>query len=123
MTLGDAIARIQHLKPSRFGYSEFINWISQVESMIKRNIIDAYEGGENIPFDGFTRESDQDTELFMPEPYDMAYIYYMEAQIHYFNEDIDMYNSAMMMFNTVFNEYKAFYGKSHTSKLFGRFRF
>lgn len=124
MTILDAILRIRHYKPNRFPDNDFIPWLSQVESMVKRDIIDAYEGGENIPFEGFHgREIDRNTELFMPEPYDMAYIYYLEAQIHYFNEDIDMYNNAMMMFNTVFNNYKAYYGKSHTSKLFGRFRF
>lgn len=123
MTLLDAINRIQHYKPSRFTHGDFVQWVSQVESMVKRSVIDAYVGGEAITFSGFDRDTDTSTVLFMPEPFDMAYIYYMEAQIHYFNEDIDMYNSAMMMFNSVFNEYKADYGKTHVSKLAGRFRF
>lgn len=123
MTIHDACSQINLLKPSRFEHNDFIRWLSQVESMVKRLIMDTYEGGDETPFTQFDRDTDMDTTLFMPAPFDMAYIYYLEAQIHYYNEDIDMYNSAIMMFNSVFNEFKAYYGRNHTSRGTGRFRF
>lgn len=91
--------------------------------MVKVQVIDTHEGGDRIPFDGFTEDTDTQTQLFMPAPFDMAYIYWLEAQIHYANEDIDMYNSAIMMFNTAFREFKDHYTKSHATKGTGRFRF
>lgn len=123
MTIIEAITQIDSLKPNTYSTKQKIYWLSQLESMVKRLVIDAHEGGEKIPFDGFREDVDQQTELFMPEPFSMAYIYWLEAQIHYANEDIDMYNSAILMFNSSFSEYKADYKRNHVSKGTGRFRF
>lgn len=123
MKIIEAINQINSLKPNTYSDTQKIQWLSQLESMVKRLVIDAHEGGDKIPFDGFTENTDTATVLLMPAPFDMAYIYWLEAQIHYANEDIDMYNSAIMMFNTAFGEYKADYKRTHASKGYGRFRF
>lgn len=123
MTIIQAIHEIDALKRNTFSESQKINWLSRLESMVKRLVIDTHEGGEDITFNGFDEQTDVDTELIMPEPYDQAYIYWLEAQIHYAYEDIDMYNSAIMMFNTDFDGFKAYYKQNHTPKGAGRFRF
>lgn len=123
MKICEAIAQINSLKPNTYSDKQKIYWLSQLEAMVKVQVIDTHEGGDRIPFDGFTEDTDTQTQLFMPAPFDMAYIYWLEAQIHYANEDIDMYNSAIMMFNTAFREYKDHYTKTHTTKGTGRFRF
>ena len=116
MKIIEAINQIDSLKPNTYSVKQKIYWLSQLEAMVKVQVIDTHEGGDRIPFDGFTENTDTSTVLFMPTPYDMAYIYWLEAQIHYANEDIDMYNSAIMMFND-------HYTKSHATKGTGRFRF
>lgn len=123
MKICEAISQINSLKPNTYSDKQKIYWLSQVESMIKRLVIDAHEGGEQISFAGFTEDTSTETELFMPEPFSMGYVYWLEAQIHYANEDIDMYNSAILMFNASFSEYKADYKRNHVSKGTGRFRF
>lgn len=123
MTICDAIAQIDNLKRNTFSERQKVFWLSRLESMVKRLVIDTHEGGDDITFNGFNEETDINTELIMPEPYDQAYIYWLEAQIHYAYEDIDMYNSAIMMFNTAFEGFKAYYKQNHTPKGAGRFRF
>lgn len=123
MTIIQAIHEIDAIKRNTFSESQKISWLSRLESMVKRLVIDTHEGGEDITFNGFDEQTDVDTELIMPEPYDQAYIYWLEAQIHYAYEDIDMYNSAIMMFNTAFDGFKAYYKQNHTPKGAGRFRF
>ena len=123
MKIIEAINQIDSLKPNTYSVKQKIYWLSQLEAMVNVQVIDTHEGGDRIPFDGFTEDTDTQTQLFMPAPFDMAYIYWLEAQIHYANEDIDMYNSAIMMFNTAFREYKDHYTKTHTTKGTGRFRF
>lgn len=123
MKIIEAISQIDSLKPNTYSVKQKIYWLSQVESMVKRLVIDAHEGGDQIPFHGFDENTDTGSVLLMPAPFDMAYVYWLEAQIHYANEDIDMYNSAIMMFNTAFGEYKADYKRNHISKGTGRFRF
>jgi hypothetical protein len=119
----EAINQTDSLKPNTYSVKQKILWLSQLESMVKRLVIDTHEGGEKIPFDGFTENTDTQTVLFMPAPFDVAYLYWLEAQIHYANEEIDMYNSAIMMFNAAFGEYKADYKRTHAGKGYGRFRF
>ena len=123
MKICDAIAQIDNLKRNTFSVRQKVLWLSRLESMVKRLVIDTHEGGDDITFNGFNEETDIYTELIMPEPYDQAYIYWLEAQIHYAYEDIDMYNSAIMMFNTAFEGFKAYYKQNHTPKGAGRFRF
>ena len=123
MRIIDAINQINSLKPNTYSETQKILWLSQLESMVKRLVIDTHEGGEGISFVGFSEDVDTNTQLLMPAPFDVAYLYWLEAQIHYANEDIDMYNSAIMMFNSAFSEYRADYKRNHASKGFGRFRF
>ena len=123
MKICEAISQINSLKPNTYSDKQKIYWLNQLESMVKRLVIDTHEGGDLIAFDGFNENTSVETQLFMPAPFDMAYIYWLEAQIHYANEDIDMYNSAIMMFNATFSEYKADYKRNHATKGTGRFRF
>lgn len=123
MKICEAISQINSLKPNTYSDKQKIYWLNQLESMVKRLVIDTHEGGDQIAFDGFNENTSVETQLFMPSPFDMAYIYWLEAQIHYTNEDIDMYNSAIMMFNATFSEYKADYKRNHATKGTGRFRF
>lgn len=123
MTIIEAVNQIDNLKRNTFSQKQKIVWLSRLESMVKRLVIDTHEGSEDVSFNGFTENTDLQTVLMMPEPFDEAYIYWLEAQIHYANEDIDMYNSAIMMFNASFEGYKAYYKQNHRPKGAGRFRF
>ena len=123
MKIIEAINQIDNLKPNTFGNRQKILWLSQLEAIVKRQVIDAHEGGEKIPFDGFDETTDVNTVLMMEAPFDIAYIYWLEAQIHYAYEDIDMYNTAIMMFNSTFSEFKSDYKRHHAAKGRGRFRF
>ena len=123
MTIIQAIQRVDALKPNTYSARQKILWLSQLESMVKTLVIDAHAGGEEKPFTGFTEDTDPSAVLFLEEPFDMAYLYWLEAQIHYANEDLDMYNSAMGMFHSVFATFKAHYKQTHTGRNAGRFRF
>lgn len=123
MTLIEAINQTDSLKKNTYSQKQKVIWLSKLESMVKRLVVDAHEGSDEVTFDGFTEDTDTGTVLMMPEPYDQGYLYWLEAQIHYANEDIDMYNSAIMMFNTAFEGFKSYYSQSHRPKGCGRFRF
>lgn len=123
MKIIEAINQIDSLKRNTFKTDQKVIWLNSLESMVKRLVIDTHEGGEDVPFDGFTKDTDVHTQLLMPAPFDLAYIYWLEAQIHYANEDIDMYNNAISMFNSHFDSYKAWYKQNHRPIGSGRFRF
>ena len=119
MTIIQAINRLDALKPNTYSTRQKILWLSQLEAMVSELVL--RRGCD--PFGGFTDETDPDTRLTMPAPFDMAYLYWLEAQIHYANEDMDLYNRAIVQFNGIYAEFKAAYKRSHRARAVGRFRF
>ena len=122
MTIMEAIQQVDALKPNAYSVRQKIQWLSQLEAMVQSLVMDAHEDGGD-PFTGFTDQTDPDTRLRMTAPFDMAYLYWLEAQIHYANEDLDLYNRAIVLFNGVYAEFKAAYKRSHRARKVGRFRF
>jgi len=123
MTILQAIQQVDGLRPNTYSTKQKILWIARLEAMVKTLIIDAHEGGEQLPFDGFTEQTDLETALFLSAPFDVAYLYWLEAQIHYANEETILYNNAMGLFNAAFEACKADYKRNHGTKATGRFRF
>ena len=122
MTIIGAVRQVDGLRPNGYSLGQKILWLSQLESMVQRLVIDPY-GREETRFTEFTEQTDTGTTLLMPAPFDMAYLYWLEAQIHYAGEDKELYNSAMAMFRAVFDAYKADYRRNRMPVGQGRFRF
>jgi hypothetical protein len=116
MTIIEAINQIDDLKANTYSQKNKIEWLSRVDGMIKRIIIDTHEGGEDIKFDGYNEDTDLETELLAPHPYDELYIRWLEAQIDYTNAEYDKYNNTITAFNTSFNNYQNYYNSQHMPK-------
>lgn len=99
-----------------------IKWLSRCETILDRQIVQRYRCAQE-PFSGFDEDTDDDTQLLAPEPYDSLYGYWLEAQMHYTNADIDRYNNAIAMFNTEVSAFRREYLKQHRPRSGIRFRF
>lgn len=113
MTIIEAINRLDSLKHNTYKQNDKIRWLSKLDLMVKKQIIDTHEGAEAISFNGYTEETDINTELLVPAPYDEVYLRWLEAQIDYHNGEYDNYSNAIIMFNTEFEAYAAYYNKNH----------
>ena len=85
-----------------------------------RHIIENHEGADSIIFSGYTADTPLETVLLVPAPYDEMYLKWLEVQIHYHNGEYDKYNNAIMMYNTVFENYAAYYSRTHKPVQRGR---
>ena len=112
MTIIEAINRVDTLFQNTYSQEDKVQWLSRVDWMVKRHILDNHDG-ETAAFSGYTPETDLETVLLIPEPYDEAYIRWLEAQIAYTNGEYKKYNNAITNFNTAFDAYKAFYIRTH----------
>ena len=115
MKIIEAINRIDSLKHNTYTEPEKVEWLSEVDLEVKKNIIDTHEGDE-VSFTGYDDGTDLQTELLIPAPYDKAYLLWMEAQIHYYNGEYDKYNNAMDMFYEAYNSFKNYYNRTHMPK-------
>ena len=116
MTLDGAIARADDLKNNGYTRADKVKWISALDAMVKRTIIDTHEGGEAVVFTGYDDKTVHDTVLLIPEPYDDAYLHWLEAKIDYHNGEYKKYNNSIEAFYSVFNAFKNDYNRSHMPK-------
>lgn len=113
MTILEAISRVDAVKPNSYSQTEKIAWLSRIDATIKNEIIDTHEGAENITFNGYDNDTDTNTELLVPAPYDEVYIRYLEMQIDYANNEYGKYNNSMVMYNAAYSAYEKYYNRTH----------
>ena len=116
MKVREAIDRIDSLKHNTYTNCEKVDWLNRLDGMIKREIIDTHEGGEDVSFSGYNDDTPIDTELLIPHPYDEVYRFWLEAQIDYANGEYPKYNNSMAMFNTAYSAYERYYNRTHMPK-------
>ena len=113
MTIMEALHRIDTLKPNGYSNPEKIKWLSMLDGIIKTEIIDTHEDGNNVVFDGYQDDEEITKELLVPAPYDEIYIHWLEARIDYTNGEYDKYENSNIMFNAAYNAYAKYYNRMH----------
>ena len=116
MKIIEAINKIDDLKFNAFSQDQKVGWLSRLDTMVKTQIIDTHEGGENVGFTGYNSDTDLQTELLVGAPFDEIYLRWMEAQIDYHNGEIEKYNISMSMFNTEYEAFENWYRRNHKPK-------
>ena len=113
MRIIEAINGIDALKFNTYPQHDKVNWLSRLDWMIKRLIVDTHEGGDKVSFSGYDDSTDLNTELLVPPPFDEVYLRWLEAQIDYHNGEYDKYNAAILMYNTAYEAYANYYKQTH----------
>lgn len=121
MTLIEAISKIDNLKHNTYTHEDKVGWLSRLDGMVKTEILDTHEGGETA-FQGYDTDSDVETVLLVPAPYDEVYLRWLEAQIDYAGGEYNRFNNSMDMFQAAYQSYSNFYNRTHMPKGQG-FRF
>ncbi len=116
MTIIEAIGIINERKPNSYTELDKVGWLSEIDTMIKNDIIDTHEGGENIVFNGYNTETHTETPLLLSEPYDDIYIKWLEAKIDYNNAEYGKYNNSSIAFNNAYSAFERYYNRHHKPK-------
>ena len=116
MKIIEAINQIDSLKHNTYSQRDKILWLSRLDSMVKRLIIDTHEGSEDIIFIGYDENTDLYTELLVPAPFDEIYLRWLEAQIDYANGEYGKYNNSILMYQTSYDGYANHYNRNHMPK-------
>lgn len=116
MKLREAIDRIDSLKHNTYTTGEKVEWLSRLDGLIKNDIIDTHEDGDDIYFDGYREDRHMNMTLLVPAPYDEIYIRWLEAQIDYYNGEIARYNNSIMMYQAAYDAYQRYYNRNHMPK-------
>jgi hypothetical protein len=113
MTIIEAITKIDTLKPNNYPEIDKFRWLSTLDGIIKTEIIDTHEGGENVEFNGYPEDISRNTALLVPYPYDDIYIKWLETQIDYANAEYGKYNNSVTAYNEAYSAFERYYNRHH----------
>ena len=116
MIIMEALHRIDELKPNSYSQAEKIKWLSSLDGVIKSEIIDTHEGGEDVAFSEYPENVALTTVLLVPPPYDDIYLRWLEAQIDYNNGEYGKYNNSLIAYNDAYDLYQRHYNRTHMPK-------
>lgn len=124
MTVNEAIMFVDKMKPNKFSPEEKFRWLTDIDGMIVRELIETHEGNPLTgEFQGYAVGRDEDAVLIAPAPYDQIYRWYLESQIDLGNMEIAKYNNSKSLFNQAYLTYTDHYNRTHMPKQRGGFRF
>ena len=113
MKIRDVLTQVNANLVNTYSQKEKIAWLSLLDQRVKIKIIDTHEGAENVKFNGYDEDTDLDTELLVPAPFDEMYLRWMESQIHYRNQEEDRCNNATDAFDVLWAEFRNYYNQCH----------
>lgn len=113
MKIREAIDGIDELMHNAYSPEQKIEWLSKLEWIIKRQVIDTHVGGEDVSFSGFNSDTDLETELIAPAPWDEMYLLWLESKIHFANKEWVKYNNAAVAYNEHYKAFANWYNENH----------
>ena len=116
MTIMETLHRIDTIKPNTYGQAEKIKWLSTLDGIIKKEIIDTHQGAEDVAFNGYTEDTALTTTLLVPAPYDEIYLFWLESKIDYWNGEVGKYNNSIAMYNQAYSSFERYYNRTHMPK-------
>lgn len=125
MTIEQAIAKVDALKPNQYDNEMKVDWLSYLDGIIFETSIKTHErGNEGYPESFMPYTSDNmTTELLVKFPYDELYPAYLSMKIDEANNETTRYNNSAAMFNGLMEDFKAAYNRDHMPINGFRFRY
>lgn len=116
MTIEQAIAKINSLKPNSYSDMDKVEWLSELDGRIKAEIVDTHEDSEDVIFFGYNEDTDLEIALIVPPPYDDIYIKWLESKIDYANNEYAKYNNSTTALNSAYQAFERYYNRQHMPK-------
>ena len=121
MTINQAIALCDGLRPNQYPENVKIRWLSKLDGRIFRELMQTHADCPTDSFDGYDASTEGDTVLLVPAPYDEdVYNYFLQAQIDKENGETTRYNQSITMYNAAYRAYANAYHRDHMPLSQGR---
>lgn len=104
MNIQEALDLADQMKPNMMDPRVKLKYLSEIEGLIHQEILMKHEHAEDeetLPV--YTVDTDPGTELIVPAPYDMVYVYWLMSKIDLLNQEIDKYNNDRALFENAYD--------------------
>lgn len=112
MTIHEAIAMADGIRDNTMPTNVKIAWLRHVDQTIYEELIRGREGEGEVAYPNYGGE-DLDKKLLVPPPYDMLYVFRLEAEICYAFGEIKKQANALIRYNELISSYAAKYTREH----------
>jgi hypothetical protein len=120
MTIQEVISIVDDLMPNQYSKEQKIRWLSTLDGKIFTEVILTHAGAEYFPYDGY--DSD-DAELLVKPPYASdIYTAYLQSRIAAENNEMAKYDQYSTLFNAAYQDFTAFFNRTHMPIQRGRWR-
>lgn len=114
MTINEAIARVDDLRDNTMAPNIKIAWLQMVDQQVYHEIIKGRVGADAVTLPDYSDDNGERV-LLVPPPYDMLYVYRLEAEICYKNQEIDRQANALTRYNELMDAFAKQYAREHRS--------
>lgn len=114
MTINEAIARVDDLRDNTMDPGIKISWLQMVDQQVYHEIIKGRVGADAVTLPDYN-DNNGERVLLVPPPYDMLYVYRLEAEICYKNQEIDRQANALTRYNELMDAFAKQYAREHRS--------
>ena len=113
MRVREAMELADEMRPNGIGEALKRKWLTDIEGECVEHL-NRHEGGNAEPW--VCTEEEDETELILSEPYEMAYVYKLVAEIDRAQGEFDLANNAATICNGYMEDWKAWYRRNHRPK-------
>jgi hypothetical protein len=113
MTIHEAIARVDAVKPNRYKEAQKIAWLGNLEGQIFNELVLTHEHPPMIVQLDFNENMDTDQKLIAPHPYDEVYTLCLQSQIDLNNMEIAKYNNSKTLYNNAYQTLVDYWNRTH----------
>ena len=113
MTINEAISRYMQMRPStKLTRDMMVDHLSRLDHLVKANVIDTHEGGGG-EFKGYSVETPLDTQLLIDEHFADIYSDWLDIHNELLVKDYNKYNNACAIYDKKYQEFEAYYNRTH----------
>ena len=121
MKLQQAIDRVDEMRPNMQSRQLKIEWLSELDGLIWQELIRKHHllPGEEIRLAAmpeYDEDTDDNTKLLVPAPYDNIYLYWLMAKIDEQTLETEKYNNDRQMWNASYESFSDFWTRTHMPK-------
>ena len=113
MTINEAITMADELKPNMMQNAVKVRFLNEIEGKVHEEIIMTHAhtvAEESCP--KYDTDTDQGTDMLVPAPYDMLYVYWLMAQIDHMNMEMDKYNNDRALFENAWGNFADYWNRN-----------
>lgn len=114
MNINEALALADQMKPNMMSRQTKIGFLQELDQKIYTEILLTHEHTEEqevVP--EYDTDTDEGTELLVPDPYSSLYPFWIMSRIDLLNQEIDKMNNDRALFENAYNEMHDWWNRTY----------